>query len=172
MQCTVQEVTWVEWWVVGLIDRKTGKVKIEALPRGKTNVNQTNCMGFIRKNCLPGTAICTDGSWVYSTPQLRALGMSHIGCNHAEGQHVHPYLRNMGGVPVGTQAIESLWAQVRLFLRRMEADNIRFTQERLQEYMDIFCYRWNSAIGGRPGWEGEFERVCAALSAPRSITTG
>jgi hypothetical protein len=159
----------VEWWVVGLVDRKNEQIKLHVLPQGRLSVNRDNCMAFVLENCRPGTLVVTDSSTVYSTATLNINGMWHATCNHSVGQRVVPYLHTVSGTAVGTQAVEGMWGRLRRFLQRLEAHKVRHTQGSLQCYCNEFSFRTNTRMAGG---DAAFEQVCATLRAPTMAGTG
>lgn len=106
----------------------------------------------------------TDELAVYNSPQLRStLGLFHLSCNHSRHERTVRGFEDNAGRPIGTQAIESEWNQLRRFLQTQYVDTSILNTESLQLYVDEFTYRQNNRILAVEDRHRAFGVICHTL---------
>lgn len=155
-------ITEPERWVIGAIDRVTGRVAMQVLPNGRSSRTIAACSTFIAKHTLPFSAIVTDTASCYSSNWIR-MHRYHFKCNHSIGQRVVPGMCTVASSAVGTQAIEQMWNQVREFARGWKIEKSKMSAEAASHYMNEFCWRKNNGLMNNP--PAAFNALCAILHA-------
>ena len=124
-----RQITECEHWTLGILDRGTGKLRLDTVV-GRKNNNQEACMGFVTENVAPGSVLVTDGSKNYNTRALNLLGCGHISTNHSKKEWVKEGVTNISGTRIGPQAIERVWKGLDTWLAKFSVRNAKLNEVR------------------------------------------
>jgi hypothetical protein len=90
--------------IVGAIDADSKYIRLELI----ANREQATLEDFVLRHIAPGSTIVTD-YWLGYT-DLDNLGYNHFPFNHSKGEFTH------------TNQIESLWAEIKQYMRRVKGN--------------------------------------------------
>lgn len=115
-----------QYWVLGIIDNETNRIFISHVSKRDSNT----LLPLIAQNVTVGSIVVTDSWKAYR--KLEELGYYHYMVNHKRN-FVCPITK------VHTQKIESLWFELKTFLRRYHSRN----RNSYQDYLFEFAFRKN-----------------------------
>jgi len=114
-------------WILGMIDRQTGEVRVEILPNNDRSAQAM--LPLIQQHVLPGTTIMTDEWRAYHG--LPAAGFGHLTVNHS----LHFVDPQTGA---HTQNIESTWRHMK---RKICRGGVRNADQQLDLHLAEFLWR-------------------------------